>query len=64
MTSINYEDLIINTNIDFLNKKYNINNVDNVKIYIDKQKSFKDKMKLLIELIKCKDDKDFSDKIK
>jgi hypothetical protein len=64
MTSINYEDLIINTNIDFLNKKYNIDNVDNVKKYIDKQKSFKDKMKSLIDLINCKDDKDFSDKIK
>jgi hypothetical protein len=61
MTSINYEDLIINTNIDFLNKKYNI---DNVKKNIDKKKSFKDKMKLLIELIKCKDDKVFYDKIK
>jgi len=61
MTSINYEDLIINTNIDFLNKKYK---VDNVKKNIDKKKSFKDKMKLLIELIKCKDDKVFYDKIK
>jgi hypothetical protein len=61
MTSINYEDLIINTNIDFLNKKYK---VDNVKKYIDKHKSFKNKMKSLIDLINCKDDKDFSDKIK